>query len=201
MKDDASISERWLDPEEFPFSQEELFDAVSLWMGSDDVWKLTEQLAKSSRDSVQMREEQLLRWRKASPSYARDPNEPRLGDFMQIDWLWPALSVLSPSTAARTEEWMAEWWKFRERMELITAQKKAAVASGGYFMGEDVLKQLRAAGVNVDRMQSQLDPRAKLPEPTSEMRRAVSEIIDAERSTWLELAAESKARLAARREA
>jgi len=199
----AISSEPLLDPENFPFSESELFAAACLWLDAEIARQLTDQLSESSRGDVAIRAEQNRERRQpAKPSFAAERDLWKFPEFIQIEWLWPALSVLSPSAAARVELWMEGHWRFRYSMEIRIVNKRHAEESGLYPSRAERIEWLRALGEDVDRIPPQMGihhPRIVLPEPTEEMRRAVSELIEAERNSWRVLVKESRSRLDSRR--
>ena len=192
----------WLDPESFPFSEEEVFLATSLWWSEAEAREFASQLAEMSRGSVDIRVEEERRGHPSRASGTTELSRLRIADHMKHPWLWPALSVLSPSAAARVDEWMSEWWRFRFLMELSSARTKAAERAGLYLSREAELDKCRAMGANVEMIPPSMhlhDPNVARPEATEEMRQEASDAVDVQHRAFLAHVEESKARLDARR--
>jgi hypothetical protein len=202
MSDETVVDPEWLDPEEFPFTRSELGEALSLWVDDpDDARNLEEGLASSARDRVETRREEWERGFPPRSSFPREINQLRICDFSQVEWLWPALSVLSDSTALRVERWMRDDWRRTYLLAVSRANVDHAFATGVWPPRLEMLGQLRARGFDVDQVVRDLQgkPPIRLPEPTSEMQKAASDLVEAKRRAWLDLVVESKRRLDARR--
>jgi hypothetical protein len=202
MSHEITVDPEWLDPEEFPFTRSELDQALSLWVDDpDDARNLQEGLASSSRDSVEVRREQSERGVPPRSSSPGEINQLRLSDFTQVEWLWPALSVLSDSTARRVECWMSDHWRRTYLLAVSQANVDHAFATGVWPPRFEMFGQLRARGFDVDQAVRDLQgkPPMHLPAPTPAMQQAASDLVDAQRRAWLDLAAESQRRLDARR--
>jgi hypothetical protein len=202
MSDETVVDPEWLDPEEFPFTRSELGEALSLWVDDpDDARNLEEGLASSARDRVETRREEWERGFPPRSSFPGEINQLRICDFSQVEWLWPALSVLSDSTALRVERWMRDDWRRTYLLAVSRANVDHAFATGVWPPRLEMLGQLRARGFDVDQVVRDLQgkPPIRLPEPTSEMQKAASDLVEAKRRAWLDLVVESKRRLDARR--
>ena len=202
MRDEIIPDPEWLDPEEFPFTRSELGQALSLWVDDlDDARNLEDGLASSARDRVETRREELERGFPSRSSSPGELNELKICDFSQVDWLWPALSVLSDSTARRVERWMRDHWRRMHLLAVSRANVDHAFAMGVWPPRVEMFGQLRARGFDIDQVARDLEgqPPMRLPKPTLEMEKAASDHVESNRRAWLELAAESKRRLDARR--
>lgn len=202
MSDETVGDPERLDPEEFPFTRSELGEALSLWVDDPDVARnLEEGLASSARDRVEMRREELERGFPPRSSSPGEINQLRICDFTQVEWLWPALSVLSDSTALRVERWMSDHWRKSYLLTATNVNVEHAFASGVWPPRVEMLGHLRMRGFAADQIHLALEgkPPIRLPEPTPQMQKAASDLVEAKRRAWLELAAESKRRLDARR--
>jgi|SRR5450432_786150 len=193
------MSDEWLDPEEFPFTEDEVFQAATLWRNDSEARHFARELADLERKTAIQRTAHRAQMaaRPADPDrivlIVKRPEDP------DSKWLWPALSVLSESCAARVRDGMSRRWESRKQhleleaqvIELKSLKPVAEVvrltrAGGNQEEIRSLVKQLRHDGIG-------------LKEPTEEMRRAASETIELEKAAWLALAAESQRRLDARR--
>jgi hypothetical protein len=197
------MNDECLDPEEFPFTADETLQALQLWIPDAEARQLLEGMTEVSRLNVAHKSEQAKRFPEVpSTTPRKEIATLKLADYTQFEWLWPALSVLSPSSAARVEEWMKDHWRREYLLTLISTNRDAAMAAGLYPPREQEIERLRAEGANVDRYPADIeifDPRIQLPPPTEEMRDAVTYLIEGQRHAWQEFAEESKRRLDASR--
>jgi hypothetical protein len=202
MSDETVADPEWLDPKEFPFTRSELGEALSLWVDDpDDARNLEEGLASSARDFVEVRREQFERGFPPRSASSGELSLLRRCNFTQVEWLWPALSVLSDSTALRVERWMRDDWRRTYLLAVSRANVDHAFATGVWPPRVEMLGQLRARGFDVDQVVLDLQgkPPIRLPEPTPEMQQAALDLVEAKRRAWNALADESKRRLDARR--
>jgi len=196
----SQLDEIWLDPEEFPFTRAEVMQAASLWCIPGTERQFTEEIANAAADAVQTRDERSIA-RSAPSSGVSGKSE--LSDFKicgytQVYWLWPTLSVL-PSCGERARLRIVEYWRYRLAVELLRARRLAAEVSG--LIPKQALSRAEATALrnspSIAAERASLFARAprELPDATAEMRKDVSDLIDAQQRTWLAIAAEAQVRL------
>ncbi|HEY2897859.1 MAG TPA: hypothetical protein VGJ12_12015, partial [Gemmatimonadaceae bacterium] len=120
-----------------------------------------------------------------------------IGD--ETPWLLPALSVLSESCAARVDKVMLDHWARRSASILMEYHIRVSVEAG--LLPDP--KQIGPLHTDVPRQRELIEEFKRawplLPSPSDEMRRASLEFVEREQQEWLDLAAESKRRLDARK--
>lgn len=97
----------WLDPEDFPFTREEVLQAASLWLAPADAREFTDEVVEFKRRQVRDREAHRLRIETHPEQRDKLFFAYTSGDRSLEPWLMPALSVLSESCAARVESEMS----------------------------------------------------------------------------------------------
>jgi hypothetical protein len=195
------VSDELLDPEEFPFTEEELLQAASLWLGEGDARLLSEQITQSAHDFVNVRAEQLQRGFPPRSSFPGELSQLRICGFIQIEWLWPALSVISELCGARVVLWMRDHWRTEYLLKLARAKTDAAFASGHYLPHDEAVERMRAEDADVSWIRPDMElryPHVPLPDATEAMQQTATARVEEQRQAWLALAAESQRRLDAR---
>lgn len=191
----------WIDPVDFPFTEEEVVEAIALWHATPEPYTIARAVIAEKRRSADRRAEYQSRADAAAQAGVVFVYGEFSDDASREQWFFPALSVLSESCAARVDEAMQKHWRQHLDSEL-TQECVASARRAGLFPTRD---QFNAVAQDPERRRELMaDLRRKmprLPEPTEEMRRAVSERIEREKREWLALAAEAKIRLAGRRAA
>jgi hypothetical protein len=117
----------WLDPEDFPFTRDELFQAASLWLGAAEARAFADDVAEFKRRQVRDREAHRMRLDAHPEQRDKLFFAYTSGDRSTEPWLMPALSVLSASCAARVESEMARSRELRLRRAL--EQDREALAA------------------------------------------------------------------------
>jgi hypothetical protein len=113
----------YFDPDEFPFSFDEVVDAVSLWYTHAEAVTLAGQLqisAKDIRESRAIERSRETGHEKVLPT--PEHQRVRICSFTQFDWLWPALSIL-PSSRERALTWMEFHWQSQRYRMCLTPQR------------------------------------------------------------------------------
>lgn len=202
MDDSATKSGEWIDPEEFPFTEEEVFQAAVLWKESAEARRFAQHVADTERTRAA---------REARSAAERVRHSERTGEVITFvsgsigtphaDWLLPTLSVLSASCSKRVEDVMAVHW--RQRMDsVLSAYQAEAWKRAGFIPTPE---ELIAVGSDETKIRAMLEEvrRNILPrsQPTEETVRAASEEVEREKRAWLALAAECNSRLAHHRAA
>jgi hypothetical protein len=198
------MSEEVLDPEEFPFTQEEVFQAMSLWWDEARSLEFAQSLAEVTRVGIEAREEQRARWPEGTlEHFGIVRGQLRACDHTRVEGLWPSLSVISDSCAARVEAAMPLHWASLRRMYLTSEQRMAGIRAGTLPTRAQSAEHLRELKQSLGgKLPSVLAVRGtppKLPEATDEMRRVAEANVEADRRDWLELAATARKRFDARR--
>lgn len=195
---DARPDPEWLDPEDFPFTEEEVFQAALLWEDRESARRIAHDTAASERKYV------VKRTARRAVMATRSANgetvvfvRGSVGD--PTPWLLPALSVLSESCAARVQERMTLLWT--QRLESMLLNEKVDVAKRAGLLSS--LEKLTSyEGDDSKRRELLMEFRREfmaIPSPTDEMRKTVSDLVESERQAWLALAVESQRRLDASR--
>ncbi|MFI5241681.1 MAG: hypothetical protein ACHQRL_01630 [Gemmatimonadales bacterium] len=191
----------WIDPVDFPFTEEEVVEAVRLWHATPEQFTIARAVIAQRRRSADRRAEYQSRADAAAKAGVVFVHGELSDDASREPWFFPALSVLSEYCAARVDDAMQKHWRQRLDSEL-TQECVASARRAGLFPTRD---QFNAVAQDPERRRELMaDLRRKmpiLPEPTEEIRRAVSARIEREKQEWLALAAEAKIRLAGRRAA
>lgn len=191
----------WIDPIDFPFTEEEVVEAVALWHATPEPFTIARTVIAEKRRSADRRAEYRSRADAAAKAGVVFVYGELSDDASREPWFFPALSVLSESCAARVNEAMQKHWRQRLDSEL-TQESVASARREGLIPTHD---QFNTVAQDPEKMRELIsDLRRKmprLPEPTEEMRQTVSERIEREKQEWLALAAEAKIRLAGRRAA
>ena len=117
----------WLDPEEFPFTTDEVFQAASLWLAPREARAFADEVTEFKRRQVRDRDAHRLRLQ-AHPEQ-RDKLFFFLAgeDRLREPWLLPALSVISEACGERVEEALQRHWSSLPERALADA-KRAWVA-------------------------------------------------------------------------
>lgn len=120
-KETIVANDAWLDAEELPFTYDEVLQAASLWLDSEEAVEFTHAIANDAREYFTHR---------ATWEVPFKPEPGRVGIAnTQVDWLWPTLSVLSLSCAVRSTTWMEVYWSNRLSMEILRLKRLASVES------------------------------------------------------------------------
>src|SRR5213594_4038988 len=94
----------YIDPEELPFTAEEIYRAASLWLTDVDARQLADLLAEQGPFYIVERQRRREKWHRAGlPNAHRLP----LSAWGYPEWLLPALAALTPSCEARARALMA----------------------------------------------------------------------------------------------
>ena len=175
-----------LDAEEFPFTVSELRQAASIWLSSQEVIEFVDAFARNIREYWNHR------------STWEIPFRPELGRIgianTQIDWLWPTMSLVSPSCAIRVERWMRVYWQERRSGEIERLKRRATGVAvlpvdGDQFSAASAQRAVLEAHTRTTQ-QHKLSS-----EEINAIVRQAEAIVSAEQSRWTTSAAEAASRL------
>ncbi len=200
MNADAPTDNGWIDPTDFPFTEEEVFQAATLWKQPVEARRFAQDVADKERDRAA---------HEARGAAERARHTESTGEVIvfvsgrigtpHADWLLPALSVVSASCSKRVEEVMAVHWGQRTD-SVISSSQVEAWERAGFIPTPEELEAVRGDEIKrramLEELRRNILPR---PQPTEEMVRAASEDVEREKREWRALAAESNSRLDARR--
>lgn len=193
----------YIDPRELPFTRDELFEALRLWVSDVEALEMTAQFAEMA--NLDMRD------RAEDGQHTKATGEDKESDDTNFQWLspeqlLPSLSVLSDDCAARVDAFMAPYWRRRlerrTRREAISAAERAGRRPTHAEMLEWIARQGSHAGNSPS---SESDPAniairlPPLPEPTPEDVAAAERFVAEERRKWNGMVEEARERLANQR--
>lgn len=153
----------WLDPEDFPFTREEVLQAASLWLGLAEARAFAEDVAAFKRRQVRDRDAHRLRLETQPEQRDKLFFVYTSGDRSLEPRLMPALSVLSESCAARVE---SEMMRRRERrLRRALEQDRDATAALIEREKRDWLALAAASRARLDARRVSGSPPAAPPHP------------------------------------
>ena len=175
----------FVDPEELPFSTDELFRAGCCFLPVETARMMADHLTECGPIMIADRVTRRAVWRKAGmPGADTAP----LHGWCYHEELLPALASLSPDAEARARRLAEDNWHSTRQLALSGAQHAAAERAGIIPTREEAIRQAKAAAV------SAADRRAlraglasggpPLPPPTAEMEAAADAEVAALRSAW-----------------
>ena len=175
----------FVDPDELPFTTEELFDAARRFLPEDAAHALAEHLTECGPGVISARAERRAGWRAAGIPGA---NTMFLYPWVYPDELLPALASLSADAERRALTLMEDHWAGLRRATVATAQHAAAERAGIIPSREEILRQVRAAAeasgdssLLEGGLAVQMPP---LPPPTPEMEAAADARVAEDRRHW-----------------
>jgi hypothetical protein len=193
---------QFLDAEEFPFSFDEVVDAISLWYPHDEAVAQAEQFQVTSNNFIEVRKADRSRLNLQATPTVPEYGRIRLCSFSQFDWLWPTLSIL-PSSSERARTWMHFHWRFRFMMLLAGARRRSGEKNGS-FKNHDLTPErrheLKETGT-IKEFRDFTKENFVLPEATVDNLVEAYRALESEQAAWIALAAEARERLERRMEA
>ena len=184
----------YLDPEEFPFTFDEVVTAAALWSTSAEAVELAEGLQRSARDYREARAEQGTRIGAGEASPFLKDGRLRICEFTQIEWLWPSLSIL-PSSSKRARAWMQFHWHFRFAMLLAGSRRRAGERAGTYKnhdLTPERRKELRETG-EIRELRELTREQITPPEATVENMLEAFDALEREQAAWDGMAIKARA--------
>src|SRR5207302_8763140 len=133
---------QFVDPEELPFTADEIYRAAALWVSDADARHLGDHLASCGPGHIVERDRRRAEWGKAG---VPDAEQSPLHGWDYPEWLLPALSVLSASCGARVHDLVARRWTLARQGYLHAEQVRAAEEAGTRPTREQILAQLKQA--------------------------------------------------------
>jgi hypothetical protein len=180
-----------IDPEELPFSTEEIFHAARLWLTADDARQMADHLAACAPGIIDDRRELRASLDRTGVASA---HEEGLHGWAYPEWLLPALSTLSSSAESRVQAMMEREWAQKRVAFLYAERLKAAEAAGVRPTREEMLSELKQRGL-VPRSRANVVVRdSVLPPPTAAAMLAAESRLEEEKHAWRALVAEARRR-------
>jgi hypothetical protein len=173
----------FIDPEEFPFTRDEIHVAARFFLPEETAAMLADHLAHLGPTLIAAREERRAEWRRAGVS---DADRQPLHAWGYPDDLLPALASLSPHAESRARRLMEDQWAGLLRAELQSAQRAAAERAGIIPTREELLARVHREVPADDPWLAQglvvgLPP---LPAPTADMITAAEAKVAERRRAW-----------------
>ena len=167
-----------LDPDELPFTRDELARACGLFMPPEEAEFLADHSAALAPDYVATRAARRTEWQAAGiPNAATAP----LYGWVYSEELLLALASLSESVAERVEPLMQDRWESMRRAHLNKLAEEAAIAAGLRPSREELIRQLPARARKASAVAVRLPP---IPPPTAEMEAQARAVASAEEATF-----------------
>jgi hypothetical protein len=163
----------FIDPEELPFTTDELFRAGCCFLPREVAQEMAENLASCGADLIEARVQRRAGWRAAGIPNA---DTMKLGAWGYPDELLPALASLSSDVEARARFLVEDQWESLRQGLLNGEQWAAAERAGLVPSREDLLRQIKSTAVSPEDEASPLGLAISLPELpplTPEMEAAV----------------------------
>ena len=175
----------FIDPEELPFTTDEIFRAACRFLPMDTARLMANHLTDCGPDTIAMRAERRTAWAAADVPGA----ETRLlHGWTYPEELLPALASLSVEAEARARSLMEETWASHRRSAVPAAQLAAAEAAGLVPTREEIIRKLEGSMVSsAGRPPSGATLSIKLPPlapPSSEMEATADLQITEKRRAW-----------------
>lgn len=150
----------WLDPEDFPFTRDEVLQAASLWLAPAEARAFADDVVEFKRRQVRDRDAHRLRLETHPEQRDKLFFVYSSGDRSLEPWLMPALSVLSESCATRVE---SEMTRSRElRLRRAREQDRGALAER---VDHERREWLALAAASKSRLDASGSPPATPPHP------------------------------------
>lgn len=175
----------FIDPEELPFTIDEVVSAGLLFLSVEAAQELARVLVDVGPGMIASREERRARWR---DSGVVEAHWMPLNAWSYPDELLPALASLSRDAEMRAVFLMEARWQSRYRM-VVTRMQSEALERAGLMPGrEEMVRRATEDAVSVKdkrRLKSGLIIQGpKPPLPSTEMVRAAHTALAAERERW-----------------
>ena len=175
----------FIDPEELPFTEDELFNAACLFMSSNAARHMARHLADCGPGVIEAREERRAKWQASGIANAHWMPLHALG---YPEDLLPALASLSHDAEMRALFLQEERWQSVYRMVVSRMQREALERSGAMPSREEMIRMASAvASTKKDErlLKQGLVVQGPPPSrPTTEMVSAAHAELSAERQRW-----------------
>lgn len=175
----------FVDPEELPFTEDELFEAGCLFISAEAARELARCLAELGPGLSEAREQRRAQWR---ASGVVDAHWMPLHAWVYPDELLPALASLSADAEARALFLKEDSWRGLYRRVISRMQQDALELSGAMPSREEIIR--RAAEAAVTKKDKRLLKQGLVfqgpppPLSTTAMVKAAHDALAAERAKW-----------------
>jgi hypothetical protein len=167
-----------LDPDELPFTRDEIARAFRLFYPEDVAESVADHFAECAPGLIEIRAERRAQWQAAGiPNAATMP----LYGWHYDEELLPALASLSPDVAARVEQLVQDRWDSTRRSHLDRLREAAAVAARLIPSREELLQRLEAEFPHANALAMHRQP---IPPATAEMEEQARAVAAAEEAEF-----------------
>ena len=175
----------YIDPEELPFTAEEIYQAAGRFYPQDVARQMADHLAECAPGLIEARTERRAGWRAAGIPNA---DSMLLHGWAYPDELLPALASLSADAESRARRLMKESWESSRLGDIARLQQVAAEQSGLIPTMEEIRAQsereMAESGGDEELLNGLAISLPELPPPTDEMVAIAAASVHEKRRAW-----------------